>query len=297
MKQAQLLNEEALALNTLSQPARRRGDFRRSKELSARSEQLFRQAGNEVGATLALTNTALIAADEGDYELAESTAQRVIAFFRQLNDIPRLTRWQSNLANTYMRQGNYAAARPLLEEALTLAQADNNRFSQVIAGTNLGQTLSEIGEFVSAEAHLQKSVALAREIGSQRWVAVSLDGLSNNALAQRQWAKAADYAQDALAVSTILNTAADALGNLTRLATAYAELGQAEQALRLLHFVLHHPSTPRHEKTQSEQILANLVSQHNTNEIAQLEKAAKRWALGNTLSEVASYAAERFEIQ
>lgn len=276
--------DRAIGLNALANVARRRGDYTTTKRLGREAEQLFRTAGNEVRATLALSHIALVAADEGDYALAEKIGKQVIAFFQRVNDVATATRWQSNLANTYIRQAKFKTAKPLLEEAFTVARRHNYRFTCVIAGVNLGMVLTHLGAFAEAKTHLRDSITLAQEIGTQRWVATALDGLSNNSVAQQCWQEAAEFAQEALAISVALDNSADILSHLLRLAQAQAGLGNTIEALRLAHFVWQHPSTLQQDRVDS----GNLVEKVGVVS-AEISASAQAWAQQHTLAEVTTH--------
>ena len=283
---AQMVAEEALALELWARPTRRRGDYARTKELAERSHALYMQAGDELGAMQAIAHLATTAADEGDYALAEELGQQQIAFYRALNDAMNTANWLTNLANTYVRWEKHQAARPLLEEAYAIAEAENNRYLRMFTGCNLSHAARGESDFTRADAYGRESLTLAREMDDQRWIAANLNNLSHNHLALGEWRTAEHYAQAALTITHTIQSEHDALGDLACLARAWAHQGKIEPALRLLFFVEQHPSALRWDKEQLAPLLAELHAELPPAVLA----AAATWSTAATLSEVAAYA-------
>jgi tetratricopeptide (TPR) repeat protein len=148
-----------------------------------------------------------------------------------------------------------------------------------MAGTlnNLGEVTRLQGDYSTAQRHYQEALDIAKEIDSQRLVAITYCNLGHTNVTLGDNRAAMHCYHKAIRITMIIEAIPIALESLAGLAQVTARTGQAERALEFLGLARHHPALMSDTKPIIESILADLRAKLPSDVV---EAALKR---GNTL--------------
>ncbi len=124
-----------------------------------------------------------------------------------------------------LEQGEHSTARRHLMHSQILARAVGDEYTEALALSSLATLLCREGDFIQAEAAMLQSTAYDRKTGNVRDLAVSLGILGEIGLYQRDFPKAVDYLQQALALQTQRNDHHSCMITQLNLGYACAEQG------------------------------------------------------------------------
>ncbi|HYZ76444.1 MAG TPA: BTAD domain-containing putative transcriptional regulator [Gaiellaceae bacterium] len=174
----------------------------RSRELWKQALDLYRQVGDEVGSARALAGLGLAAAQEGDAATARALYAESLRLYRSLRD-----------ARGWADPG------------------DERRWGEWIVTNNLGELERASGNYGRAKELLEHAVAVATALGEVEQAAMSLHGLGDVALEQKQADVAADRYREAIALSAPLADGRRIIAwALAGLASAAGADGEADRA-------------------------------------------------------------------
>ncbi|MEA2633418.1 MAG: hypothetical protein QOH92_185 [Chloroflexota bacterium] len=136
-----------------------------------------------------------------------------------LLDLDRLSRMYQDLSLAYQETGALVNAASYARKALALHEMQQNREAEAWAQNNLGLILLKLGQLESGERHLQNALAIFEELGIRRRKSNLLLSLSKLELTRKAYARAEEYAIEALA-------SAKACGEEMTAALAHQTLGE-----------------------------------------------------------------------
>ncbi len=179
---------------------------------------------------------ALIYSDTGDYESALVEHLKALPLAEQSGTLrpPRELQTLNNLGALYLNLRQPEKALEYLQRALPLAEKFGAKRNLANLNANLGYAWSSLEQHEQAKQAYLRSLQLAREIGEVRTETTALVNLSDDALRQKAFQEAADYAQQALVLSQgakLVSSEAIARANL---GSALVGLGQYKQGLQQL---------------------------------------------------------------
>jgi predicted ATPase/transcriptional regulator with XRE-family HTH domain len=209
------------------------------------------------------------AVNEGDYAQAEAYFRSGLAEARQLGNQNLRILLLNNLASALRSQQKYDEAQAALEESRMLAEQTGERRLLAYAQRGLGQLAFAQGDFASAHRWFQQSLTTMRSI-REVWVIPSvLAGLGQAALALGQVAEARQTFAELFRQAVNAGLQPRILDALVGFAQLHRLDQQDEQARVLLVQVNHHPAALHETRTLADQLLAELTSGWDAEQMAQ----------------------------
>lgn len=231
------VSAEAQAENALGVLERRSGRLDEAVAHQQRSLDLFKSAGNGIGAMRALSDLGTIWRDRGDFAQAldaqlESVAERersgdrlsnvyrnLALLYREIEDTAASRAYFERATEAAIRSGvpsmyssvtgayssllndieDYAGARKAAEEALAIDTALGDRPHQGFEHLELGRALLGAKQTVAAVEHFDRALSIGRELGQRELVARSLLHQTEIALSQREYLRARGLIDEAIA--------------------------------------------------------------------------------------------------
>jgi tetratricopeptide (TPR) repeat protein len=126
-----------------------------------------RQAEDQAGQAIALSELGLLASRIGDFPAAAARLTEAAALFGGLHDRPGQASALAQLGFAQTLTGDYPAATASLQHALALARSASAHLAEAEALTNLGVVQQLTGDHTAATASLQQALALARTAGDR----------------------------------------------------------------------------------------------------------------------------------
>ena len=142
-----------------------------------------REAGDQWGVALALTNLGRIAATSGDDAVARPPLEEATALFRDIGDDWLLALPLTSLGAIAYRAGSYEEAQAAFEEALPRFRAVEDRRNTTQVLTNLGYVALARDDVEGARGIFGESLLFGREHGDRFNAPACLRGFSAIALA------------------------------------------------------------------------------------------------------------------
>jgi predicted ATPase len=182
----------------------------------------------------ALNAAASMAALGGAAATGRSWAEEAFTLHRGLGDESGTAEAQLWLGWAVANDGDWAMAEPMFDEAAHRFHRLGDEDQRLVATCFLAMALSELGHRDRAKALDDENLRRARDLGNQQLEATTLDGQARHALDDGR-------AQDALSLARQSLSLYDELGDphgvaieLRRIAIAFAKMGRARLAARLL---------------------------------------------------------------
>jgi predicted ATPase/DNA-binding SARP family transcriptional activator len=235
------------------------GDYAQAADLARQRLRLAELAGNQEGIGFALNFLGSCAKAEGHYAEALSHFQAAAEHCMQRQDEIGAAMVFNNLGNLLQATGDWLGAQRYYQQSSVLFKAHDHVHGAATTLANAGRLAGKLGSHQEARALLLESLALKRQIGDARGEAVSLAGLGEVALAAGAYGEARTYLEHAV---DLAHQAGD-LKQMLEIAVAFAglhiKLGQADAAVRLLHFTLNHPGTSQEARQTGEALAGDLA--------------------------------------
>jgi tetratricopeptide (TPR) repeat protein len=159
------------ALGSLSQVARRQGDFDQARRYIEEQLRMAREVSNESGIAKALANLGNVALYQGDYELARRNFEESLTMDLKLGKVGRVAATYVNLGLVAQAQGDYEAARSRYSQALEIWQARGNKVGIATTLENLGDLEWKCGNPDDAAIRYAQALDLYCQVGSRRGIA------------------------------------------------------------------------------------------------------------------------------
>jgi predicted ATPase/class 3 adenylate cyclase len=154
------------------------GDYPAARALHEECLAIWRQLGDQWGASASLNNLGMVARSQGDNASARALYEESLAIKRELGDQWGVGATLNNLGNLAADQGDFPASRPLHEESLAIWRKLGDRGSIATALENLGHVAYEQGDLASARALHVESLTMRRQLGDKLGMVVSLEMLA-----------------------------------------------------------------------------------------------------------------------
>ena len=233
----------------------------------------------------ALNGLAMIASAQGNYAEARRIYGDALQIYEEMDYAPGKVMILSNIGSTYGRAGQHAEGLAIYEQALAIAETEVVGATLMVIISNMGSVLRGLKRYQESETHYIRSLAMARAMANQRWVAANLHGIGRLYIEMNDLGAAARALNEGFDVAYRIQSAPDALGDLSLLAHVWAQRGKVEEALRVLLFVEHHPSSMARDKAYSAEFLQELQSELPL----PIVEGTQAWAATQSLDDVAAW--------
>ena len=246
------------------------GDYETAVALAQTSLALIRELNHKAGLAFAQNLCGTLAHRQGKYEMAREHYEASLVLRRELGDQHGTAVALNNLGNLANAQQDFVAARRYYEESQILFKAINHQPGRAATLGNAGVVAMQLGELAEARQLHEESLILKQELGNRRSIAISLINLGevNSALGEADAARRSFH--EALRLTMEIQALPLALDALVGVAALLVQDDQAEQALRLLHLVQHHPASTRETQEKAAQQLTNLDEPAEPSELPDL---------------------------
>jgi DNA-binding SARP family transcriptional activator/tetratricopeptide (TPR) repeat protein len=138
---------------------------------------------------------------QGRYQQAIDQLELVLPIYRDAGEQMGHSRALTNLGLVLRATGRYHEAQSRHEQAVSLARAAGDRYAEAFASDSLGNTLCRLGRYEEAAGYHQRAIALYNQLGESVMEAFVLDNLGEVRQRQGRLAEAADCHQRALAIN------------------------------------------------------------------------------------------------
>ncbi len=143
------------------------GEAKLALENLSRSQEVYKQIGDEEGFANALMNTGMVYADIGDYEKSLAIYDQSIQEFTKLELKPRIATTFTKIGDVLLMQGSYDEAKDYLNNALNMHSENNYVYGMGEAHNKLAIVMLEMGELEQADHHLRKAVEYGRLVNDE----------------------------------------------------------------------------------------------------------------------------------
>jgi tetratricopeptide (TPR) repeat protein len=175
------------------------GDIARAKVLAEESLALYRQAGDEQGAAVALEILSGVAYREGEIDRAQALGGESSALLGRAGLGPDFLQATELMSLEARDRGNYRQAELLLEMAMAMSEAGSYRPYRVNFRRLLGLIARERGAYERATQLLEESLAELRDMHDGLTCAMAMVGLSDVARDLGDVGGAVDWCETTLA--------------------------------------------------------------------------------------------------
>jgi len=166
----------------------------------------------------------------GEHDRAERAYADGLELFRQAGDEAGASVMLFRLGTNRLYTGDLDPARSLLEESLQGFRRLGKRMGECEALGNLGSVELELGNSERGRELIEQSIRIAREIGFSWWEAGKLGDLAADALRQGEVDQGEQWAREALILRRKMGGRQRLVAALALLAWAAAERDDAERA-------------------------------------------------------------------
>jgi len=181
---------------------------------------IFREVGNESGATRVLMNLGIAYGGQGDLATAEKLEREALAGYRLLDDKRSVARDLGNIAILVANRGDLRGALQLYEESTTVDPEDTGR--AILARLNIAGVHQLQGDLAGAKQGFEQSISAFQDIGDKETVGIATFGVASVLFEEGDLPGARKMYEQSLAIRT---PAGD------KLTIAETQLGIAELSL------------------------------------------------------------------
>lgn len=251
--------ELALALQMLGKANYRRGDRTAAHTQLQQSFAYAQAAAYHLGWAAALNNLSHLAEDDGDYAKCERLLGDCLAIYKEMNYAVGIGTTLGNLGHVYGLAGNHEQALHYSQQALAIAEQEGDPVSKVVTLCQMADAQRALGDQGAAVRNYQQSLALAQQLSYPHGVIVSLNGLAQSYLDLCDLPSATHCLVEVLSIASRSAGITPTLIMLRLLAEVWAQQRQPEPALRVLAFVVQHPSATVWVRQAAQQRLTELA--------------------------------------
>jgi predicted ATPase/DNA-binding winged helix-turn-helix (wHTH) protein len=250
----------------------------------ARAIVLFRQAGDDVGLSRALRQSAMAMAMPGEMNPdVEIMAREAVQRLQHLAPHKDLATALAHLGSVHFLAGDHDTARRLNEAALAMRRGLGDRTGMLASSVNLAELLFLDGDAAGALRHAAEAETEARRRHALAPLALILCNLAGYRLADGDVSGAMRAAEEALRLSRAVGQEYLAVMSLDHMAHAIATKGELETAAGLLgftdaHYRLSGQSRERQEQLGYERLVSLLEAHLPLLRLAALREAGSRWS-------------------
>ncbi len=209
------------------------GEFRRGNALLEESLTLFRELGDDAGASFTLLVLGRIAVSQGNRKRGATLVEEGLALFRQQGNEWAIARALIVLGDVALFEGEVDRARANFQRSLGISRNLEDAEGIALSLLYLGRAAHMRGEAARSETLLKESLEVFRESGDSRGIAEVLLELGRVARARRDSARALGLCRESLVLSQGLDNKAYVAFCLTTLAGIIQATGDPARAARL----------------------------------------------------------------
>jgi tetratricopeptide (TPR) repeat protein len=182
----------------------------------------------------ALNGATAMALEAGDSATARLRAEEALALHRALRDAWGIANSLLLLGNVNAEEGDFEVAHQLFDESLGTFRELGDEHYTLLATRLVAWMAYELGDRDRAQSLHEDVVRRARELGNERMQATSLGALAEYALYDGRVQDALPMLKESTRIYSNLGERHEIGVNLCRFARAYAMLGSARSAARVL---------------------------------------------------------------
>jgi len=236
----------ANALNNIGLICSDQGDYESAIDHYTRSLKIKEEIGDKKGIAGSLNNIGNIYHDQGDYELAIAYYIRCLKIDEEMGYKKGIAISLNNIGNIYYEQGNYESAMDNHVRSLKIKQEINDKRGVSISLYNMGQVFrgkakrkQSPGKNVrdsllnKAISYYTSSLKIKEEIGDKYGIASSLSAIGLVYKDQKQFGKAKEYGERALAIAKEVSAVVWIKDASKLLYEVYKKTGQLARALEM----------------------------------------------------------------
>jgi predicted ATPase/class 3 adenylate cyclase len=198
-------------------------DLSRSFSTAEEAAGIFREVGDKLGLSIALSGTNRL-----------TDQVEALALAKEAGDTWTLSMALLNLGIVYMAESDFPKARASLEEGLSVGRESGDRWILAQLLNSLGDLERIQGDFSQAEGHYRESLALHRELNTRSDIPSLLHNLGYAALGKGEHDRAEALLRESLQLQKELGNLYGVAECLAGLAGVAAAQGKPERASRLL---------------------------------------------------------------
>lgn len=231
------------------------------------AEEVDRRQGHPYAISSSLNNMGNLYFGLGDYDLAKRYWEQSLALTQQLGDRRSEAAVLSNLGLIEKVAGRLESARELTIHALTIRRGVGDLSGATVTLANLGDIANQQSDYQQALAYHRESLMLCRQLNTSFTVSNALLGMGYAFLGLEQMSEARSYFKQAFEAGVATHYLPEAMGAITGLAQVEYQLGSIEEAGKLIHLVLSHPSTYRETRDEAECLLRQIEQSGGINKL------------------------------
>ena len=197
-------------------------------------EQVLATGGSGLKRANALLGASYLGVRVGEIARARETAQEALNIFRAAGDIVGAARAARDVANALTAARDYEGSWTLLEESRVLSLEAGDDWNLAIAISNLGYVALCMHEEEKAQRLLDEAVDLRRALGDKRGLVLSLANRSFAQLEQKNTRAAAAGFEESLSIGLEIGFREGMTDGLLGLAALAFEEGDAKRAATLM---------------------------------------------------------------
>lgn len=182
----------------------------------------------------ALNGATAMALEAGDFATGRHRAEEALALHRTLGDAWGIANSVLLLGNVNAEEGDFEVAHQLFDESVGAFRELGDEHYTLLATRLLAWMSYELGDRERAQALHENVVRRARELGNERMQATSLGALAEYALYDGRVEDALPMLKESLRIYSDLGERHEIGVNLCRFARAFAVVGSARSAARVL---------------------------------------------------------------
>lgn len=161
-------------------------DYGRARSAAEESVTLGREIKDTSNVGASMFVLGLIALHQGDYAEAQVALENALQLFRTVEDEPGMAVAFEWLGVIAFRQAQYEDARRYLEESVRAYRESNNKPRVALQLLRQGYVALQRHDWNQAAAAFEESLVLFFKVGAQTGITLSVGGLAQVAVAQKQ---------------------------------------------------------------------------------------------------------------
>jgi CHAT domain-containing protein len=230
---------EAYCLNYMAELYLAIGQNHNSGRCLERALKLFRALGDRAGEVETLFNLSEFYDDSGQTRKSLDTAEQALRLCGTDGDQRMKNGLLIDIGFEYYELGDLQKSMQYNEQALSMAQYRGDVADQVVILLDIGAVYRRLGQPEKALAFHKQALAMQRKLrGLSKWEAVALKRIGLDDLDLHQPRRAIESFNQAVAICFKLQETAFIQDVRNRLAWAYIDAGQPQQALRICRAVM-----------------------------------------------------------
>ena len=235
------------------------GKYRKARQHHDESIRLFRKIGDRWALMSTLMRSGLLLNTLGEYEQAQRRYRESLDIARALDDPRAIAHTLGYMGRNELYLGNASKARGRCRKALSTLEEIGDQFAVALVLAYLAEIECRTDNHESAERFARDSLAIFEELDDQSGIAHALRILGDALYAAGDVRRADASYRKALKISVDTQKLPSLLDALTGLATVYTHQGNAERAMELLVYSVHHEASTAENGARARSLLDDLL--------------------------------------